>query len=380
MESGVSPRSLLFSFQGRASRSQFWIVGAPLFLLHVFLVVPMTLAAGGADGGAGTGLIGLAVLALSILEGWIYLALQVKRWHDRGKSGWWCLAALIPIVGFIFLIELAFAKGTDGHNEYGEDPTRSGAWGRSDEGQSRAWAGDDARDQPKAAPRRAPTPRAPVESHEEDARPARVAPELRELQSLLSSASLADWPDIEQQLGLLVDGGDLHQTAVDMIVVGLLSHTGSIHTLTRDEYSSDGCALSVDDSIAACLVALSERGLEPVSKAFERNRPATCDGLATWAGGIDYVHRTRGDGPDASLSQAARRVSASLGESPELRLALLTWIRQLDGAEAARFAELRSDRFRQLSDAWGRYYEAAMDEDSDPNDDPAYRRYLRGDD
>lgn len=46
----------------------------------------------------------------------------VRRCHDLDKSGWWCLLTLVPIVNFIFLIYLLFAKGTDGWNQYGPEP------------------------------------------------------------------------------------------------------------------------------------------------------------------------------------------------------------------------------------------------------------------
>jgi uncharacterized membrane protein YhaH (DUF805 family) len=49
--------------------------------------------------------------------------LYAKRWHDRGKSGWWTLIWLVPIIGNIWiLIELGFLKGTEGPNQYGNDP------------------------------------------------------------------------------------------------------------------------------------------------------------------------------------------------------------------------------------------------------------------
>ncbi len=51
------------------------------------------------------------------------IALYAKRWHDRGKSGWWSLIGLIPVIGGLWmLIELGFLKGTGGANQYGADP------------------------------------------------------------------------------------------------------------------------------------------------------------------------------------------------------------------------------------------------------------------
>ena len=46
-------------------------------------------------------------------------ALYTKRWHDRGKSGWWSLIGLIPFVGFWMVIELGFLSGDEYQNDYG---------------------------------------------------------------------------------------------------------------------------------------------------------------------------------------------------------------------------------------------------------------------
>ncbi len=56
---------------------------------------------------------------------WPALALSTKRWHDREKSGWWNLILLIPIIGGLwFLIDCGVLPGTDGTNNFGEDPLR----------------------------------------------------------------------------------------------------------------------------------------------------------------------------------------------------------------------------------------------------------------
>jgi hypothetical protein len=49
--------------------------------------------------------------------------IRVKRWHDRDKSGWWVLIALIPIFGWCWtIVECSFLKGTEGSNRFGTDP------------------------------------------------------------------------------------------------------------------------------------------------------------------------------------------------------------------------------------------------------------------
>jgi hypothetical protein len=53
---------------------------------------------------------------------WI-AALAAKRLHDRDRSAWWLLFALIPIVGPLWLaITLALRAGTPGDNRFGADP------------------------------------------------------------------------------------------------------------------------------------------------------------------------------------------------------------------------------------------------------------------
>ncbi len=51
------------------------------------------------------------------------LAVGIRRLHDRGKSGWFMLIALIPVVGSLWLfVEFGFLPGKAGDNEYGPDP------------------------------------------------------------------------------------------------------------------------------------------------------------------------------------------------------------------------------------------------------------------
>jgi uncharacterized membrane protein YhaH (DUF805 family) len=51
------------------------------------------------------------------------IIVQIKRWHDRDKSGWWIFINFVPIVGVLWaLIECAYVKGTEGQNRFGPDP------------------------------------------------------------------------------------------------------------------------------------------------------------------------------------------------------------------------------------------------------------------
>jgi uncharacterized membrane protein YhaH (DUF805 family) len=49
--------------------------------------------------------------------------IQVKRWHDRNKSGAWAFINLIPIIGLWAIIENGFLEGSQDTNDYGEAQT-----------------------------------------------------------------------------------------------------------------------------------------------------------------------------------------------------------------------------------------------------------------
>ena len=74
---------------------------------------------GACDPKVGLGILsGLFVLA-SIIPA---ILVDIKRWHDRDKSGWWMLITLVPIIGSSWLlIELGFLKGTPGPNRFAGD-------------------------------------------------------------------------------------------------------------------------------------------------------------------------------------------------------------------------------------------------------------------
>ena len=100
---------LLFSFNGCIGRRLFWIV--TLTMLGLSAGVQHILGPFGADNPM---TIGPAIITVSwfVLAVWIILAVQVKRWHDLGKSGWWATVNLVPILGPIWvLIQCGFMKG-----------------------------------------------------------------------------------------------------------------------------------------------------------------------------------------------------------------------------------------------------------------------------
>ena len=54
------------------------------------------------------------------------LALTIRRLHDTGKSGWYILVALIPIVGGIIVLYFLVQDSQQEQNEYGISPKYDG--------------------------------------------------------------------------------------------------------------------------------------------------------------------------------------------------------------------------------------------------------------
>ena len=93
-------------FNGRAARPEFWWF--VLAQMVVGLILNMVLPLVG-------GLFSLAMLVPS-------LAVGSRRLHDIGKTGWFQLLGVIPLVGWIILIYWAAQPGETGANKYGPPP------------------------------------------------------------------------------------------------------------------------------------------------------------------------------------------------------------------------------------------------------------------
>lgn len=108
-------KSLLFEFDGRINRAKFW--GGSIAVWAA--VVLMFMIAGAINSSAVWFLFVVAYIPVV----WAGLALSIKRWHDRGKSGWWILIAFVPFIGGIWaLVETGFLPGTPDENQYGPNP------------------------------------------------------------------------------------------------------------------------------------------------------------------------------------------------------------------------------------------------------------------
>jgi len=126
----MSISSLLWSFEGRIGRAHFWLG----LLLVILIGVAFGIVVGLIDGGENLqrpqemGPVASVIAVIGLLTMTIaQLAVYVKRFHDRGKSGWWVLIAFVPVIGFFWiLIELGMLAGDPGPNAYGSLDTAAG--------------------------------------------------------------------------------------------------------------------------------------------------------------------------------------------------------------------------------------------------------------
>lgn len=106
------------TFTGRAQRAEYWYF--VLFSTIVSIVLTILDAIFGTLSPSGTGLLS-GIYSLAVLIP--YIAVGARRLHDIGKSGWWQLIALIPLIGAILLI-IWFATDSKEDNQYGENPKK----------------------------------------------------------------------------------------------------------------------------------------------------------------------------------------------------------------------------------------------------------------
>lgn len=146
----ILPYRRYFDFSGRSRRKEYWFFA--LFTTLVMMAVGLGMAATIVSSLQGFTLASAAALTNAGAAFWVFLtflglfflasiipgvAVQVRRLHDLGVSGWWYLVFIVaggaldqvPNVGpsLNSLISLGwivwmFMPGTKGANRYGEDP------------------------------------------------------------------------------------------------------------------------------------------------------------------------------------------------------------------------------------------------------------------
>ncbi len=131
MEWMIMPLKRYADFQGRSRRKEYW-----MFFLLIMICYAVILTIGGVIAAFGTTATTDSNTALGLFVGPVAilfvlfalavlvpsLAVQVRRFHDQDKSGWFVLLALIPYIGGIAVLVFMCLEGTKGPNKFGPDP------------------------------------------------------------------------------------------------------------------------------------------------------------------------------------------------------------------------------------------------------------------
>lgn len=116
------------TFRGRAPRSEFWwfvlftlIANLVLGLVDSLIVAPILGFSPFSDNGARplSALFSLAIFVPS-------LAVGARRLHDTGRSAWWLLIGLVPLIGWLIFVYFAAQRSEAVTTEYGPPPLGRG--------------------------------------------------------------------------------------------------------------------------------------------------------------------------------------------------------------------------------------------------------------
>ena len=110
-------------FDGRARRKECWMFILINVLVSLVLVAIDNLIGTFSPQMGSVGLLqGLYSLAILIPS----LAVTVRRLHDTGRTGWWVLISLVPVIGGLILLIFMVLDSEPGTNEYGPNPKEAG--------------------------------------------------------------------------------------------------------------------------------------------------------------------------------------------------------------------------------------------------------------
>ena len=109
-------------FKGRARRKEYW-----MWTLYYTVILFFAMVLDNALG------LNFELLGQNLGYGWLYvtigithlipgLGIVVRRLHDVGKSGWFYLIILIPLIGFIWILVLFCTDGVKEDNKWGSNP------------------------------------------------------------------------------------------------------------------------------------------------------------------------------------------------------------------------------------------------------------------
>lgn len=114
------------TFTDRSRRSEYWFIQLFLVLTNLAAAaIDLALMSGDIDrfiANGGGGIVGLIWILATIVPA---LAVLVRRLHDTGRTGWWALIGVVPLVGGIILLVFTVLESEVSENAHGVSPLAS---------------------------------------------------------------------------------------------------------------------------------------------------------------------------------------------------------------------------------------------------------------
>jgi len=101
---------LYATFSGRATREDYWMFTLIYFLIYVALLVVAAAFQ--------------TTLLLTLFSIFIFIpsiAVTTRRLHDTGRTGWWQLIYIVPLIGLIVML-IFLVQASQEDNQYGKQP------------------------------------------------------------------------------------------------------------------------------------------------------------------------------------------------------------------------------------------------------------------
>lgn len=128
MEWMLLPIKRYAEFSGRSRRKEYWMFVLLHLVVMLSLIALMIVSMVGLEQGERPGVafwVAVALYAIVTLALLVpSIAVQVRRFHDLGYSGWFWLLNLVPYIGPLIVLVFMCMEGTAGPNSYGNDPKR----------------------------------------------------------------------------------------------------------------------------------------------------------------------------------------------------------------------------------------------------------------
>jgi len=106
------------TFTGRATRQQYWMF-ILFYILFYIVAIVLDMTLGLFDEETGYGLLSLVYTLGLLLPS---LAILGRRLHDIGRSAWWILLIIIPVVGPLVILIFTLIGSQQEDNQWGPNP------------------------------------------------------------------------------------------------------------------------------------------------------------------------------------------------------------------------------------------------------------------